>query len=145
MAKTFANAHNAEKAAKRALGADALKGVHFYICRAGLDFTWSPLQPVEERRLSPRNRAALEAAKKGRLPTPPDFSAETHRPWRGKLKELVALVRAGEIEELQAFPINPTTTSPRALERYRAMAVVALEARERRSVKRTEALEARAS
>lgn len=69
------------------------------------------------------------AAARGELPTPPDFSAETHKRFRPKLAELEALVAAGDIEGLKAYPINPISTSPKALDRYRNRAVAALEAK----------------
>ena len=74
-------------------------------------------------------KAAEEAVARGELPTPPDFSAETHKPYRGKREKLIALAEAGDIEGLRAVAINPTSTSPKALIRYRDLAIRALEAR----------------
>lgn len=70
----------------------------------------------------------LAAAEAGKLPPVPDFSAETHRRFRPKLAELVALVKAKEVKKLKAYPINPISTSPKAMDRYRNLAVIALEA-----------------
>lgn len=76
-------------------------------------------------------RAAVEAAaRSGALPTPPDFSAATHARFRAKLAKLVELAEAGDAEGLKAFAINPVSTSPRAMARYRDLAVLAIEARE---------------
>lgn len=72
---------------------------------------------------------AIADAQAGKLPAPPDFSAETHTRFRPKLAELVALVKAKDIKALKAYPIKPISTSPKALDRYRNLAVMALEAK----------------
>lgn len=75
-------------------------------------------------------RAAIEeAARRGELPAIPDFSAATHARFRRKLDEVVALVRAGNIKGLKAFEIKPVSSSPKAIDRYRNLAVLALQAR----------------
>ncbi len=74
-------------------------------------------------------RAAIEqAAKDGKLPTPPDFTAETHARFRPKLDELVKMVRAKDLKGLKAYKINPVSSSPKALDRYRNLAIIAIEA-----------------
>jgi hypothetical protein len=45
----------------------------------------------------------------------PDFSAETHRRFRGKLTEITKLVEAGDVAGLKAFPIKPYSSSPKAM------------------------------
>lgn len=79
-------------------------------------------------RMQAKTVAAFEAARRGELPAPPDFSADTHKPYRKRLEELRQLVKAGDLEALRAYPIKPTSTSPKALDRYRNCAVLALEA-----------------
>lgn len=77
-------------------------------------------------------RAQAEAdAAAGIIPAAPDFSAETHKPYRAKLAQLVELVEAGDIAKLKAFPINPYSSSPKALDRYRNLAVIALKAQKK--------------
>lgn len=76
-----------------------------------------------------RRAEIAENAAKGILPPVPDFSAETHRRFRGKLAEIVALVEASDVAALIAFPINPYSSSPKAMARYRDLAVQAIEAR----------------
>ena len=76
-----------------------------------------------------KRAAALEAAERGEMPTPPDFSAATHAPYRKRLDEIVALAVAGEADALRAIEIKTYSTSPRALARYRDLAVIAIEAR----------------
>lgn len=72
----------------------------------------------------------LEAeAHKGHLPEPPDFSAPTHARFRNKLAKLTELAGAGDIDALRAFEINPVSSSPKAMARYRDLCVIALEAR----------------
>lgn len=57
---------------------------------------------------------------------PPDFSAKTHAPYRKKLSTVVAMVEARDVDGLKAFHINPTSTSPRAILRYKERALAAL-------------------
>lgn len=76
-----------------------------------------------------KRKAAEESAARGELPQPPDFSADTHKPYRTKLTKLIALAEAGDVAGLKAIAINPSSTSPRALARYRDLAVAAIEAR----------------
>lgn len=74
-------------------------------------------------------RAQIEAdAAAGIVPAAPDFTANTHKPYRAKLAAVVALVEAGDIAGLEGFVINPTSTSPKAIARYRDLAVIALKA-----------------
>jgi hypothetical protein len=81
----------------------------------------------------PRQRANFEAleagARAGNLPQPPDFGAATHARFRGKLARLADLAAAGDVEALRAFEINPVSSSPKAMARYRDLCVIALEAR----------------
>lgn len=86
-------------------------------------------KPAPDPKAPGKRAAALEAAQRGELPAAPDFSAETHKRFRGKLAEVVALAEAGDIAALQAFPINPISSSPKAIAKYRDLAVIALEAR----------------
>ncbi len=76
--------------------------------------------------------AVLAAAEKGILPPPPDFSAPTHARFRKKLADVFSLIEAGNIEELEAFKINPSSSSPKAILRYRNLALVALAAQRQR-------------
>lgn len=85
---------------------------------------------------APRRRrdADIEAkARQGELPPPPDFSAPTHARFRAKLAALVELVGKADANGLRAMQINPVSSSPKALARYRDLAVVAIEAREGRA------------
>lgn len=76
-----------------------------------------------------KRAAIVEQAKSGTLPNPPDFSKPTHTRFRAKLAKLVAMAEASDIEGLKAFAINPVSTSPKAMARYRDLAVLAIEAR----------------
>ncbi|OYU20305.1 MAG: hypothetical protein CFE34_00985 [Rhodobacteraceae bacterium PARR1] len=71
-----------------------------------------------------------EKARQGELPPPPDFSAPTHARFRAKLAALVELVGKADVTGLRAVLINPVSSSPKALARYRDLAVLAIEARE---------------
>jgi len=74
-------------------------------------------------------RAAAEAAARGEVPPAPDFSAPTHAPYRRKLERLLELARAGDAAGLRAVAINPTSTTLKALARWRDLAVRAIETR----------------
>lgn len=158
MTTTYSAKSAAIRAARSALGPEAIPGADFHVTEAEGRWAWSegaaptlaqtvhvvPLgteirftakakAELEARekatRMSAKHRAALEAAQRGELPTPPDFSAETHKRWRPKLAAVVALAQAGDVAGLRAFEINPVSTSPKAIARYRDLAIVALEAR----------------
>jgi hypothetical protein len=76
-----------------------------------------------------KRKAIVEQAQAGALPSAPDFSKPTHARFRAKLEKLVVLAEAGDVEGLMAFAINPVSTSPKALARYRDLAILAIEAR----------------
>ncbi len=76
-----------------------------------------------------KRQAILDQAQAGALPTAPDFSKPTHARFRAKLAQIVALAEAGDIEGLQAFEINPVSSSPKAMARYRDLCVIAITAR----------------
>jgi hypothetical protein len=83
--------------------------------------------PNAQRR---RRNADLDArARQGELPSPPDFSAPTHARFRSKLESLTALAKRGDAEALRAVTINPVSSSPKALARYRDLCIAALDAR----------------
>jgi len=76
-----------------------------------------------------KRAAVLVAAAGGKLPPPPDFSAPTHARYRDAAKALVDMAEAGDIEGLKATVIKPYSSSPKAMAKYRDLAVIALEAR----------------
>lgn len=89
--------------------------------------TKAPKEPKAKER--GKRAAVLEAAQRGELPAAPDFSAETHKRFRPKLAQVVAMAEAGDIAGLEAFQINPISSSPKAIAKYRDLAVIALKAR----------------
>lgn len=76
-----------------------------------------------------KRQAILDQVQNGVLPQAPDFSKPTHARFRTKLAQVVALAEAGDIEALQAFEINPVSSSPKAMARYRDLCVIAITAR----------------
>lgn len=86
-----------------------------------------PRKP-DRRRPAGRRAAILEAARSGTLPEAPDFSAATHARFRDKLAKLVAMAKAGDIDGLRATQINPVSSSPKAMQKYRDLCVIALNA-----------------
>ena len=92
------------------------------------------LAPVEEPKAAPaavvgKRQAILDRAQTGALPAAPDFSKPTHARFRAKLAQIVALAEAGDIASLQDFEINPVSSSPKAMARYRDFCVIAIKAR----------------
>ena len=91
-------------------------------------------KPVDEPKpaIAPvigKRKAIVDLAQTGTLPTAPDFSKPTHARFRAKLAQIVALAEAGNIAALQAFEINPVSSSPKAMARYRDLSVIAITAR----------------
>ncbi len=76
-----------------------------------------------------KRQAILDQAQTGELPPAPDFSKPTHARFRAKLAQIVALVEEGDIAALLAFEINPVSSSPKAMARYRDLCVIAITAR----------------
>ncbi|MEP9370609.1 hypothetical protein [Mesorhizobium sp. KR1-2] len=90
-----------------------------------------PTAPASKpARARPKSRRAeiAENAAMGVLPPAPDFSAETHRRFRGKLAEIVKLIEAGDVAALKAIEIKTYSSSPKALDSFRNLTVMALEA-----------------
>jgi hypothetical protein len=87
-------------------------------------------KPAKEKPLSKRAEI-LAKAEAGILPAAPDFSANTHKPYRKKLEALVALVEAGDMKGLKAYLIKPISSSPKALDKFRNLAATALEAQKK--------------
>ena len=90
--------------------------------------------PVEEPKpltapATGKRQAIRDQAQTGALPHAPDFSKPTHARFRAKLAQIVALAEAGDIAALQAFEINPVSSSPKAMARYRDLCVIAITAR----------------
>ncbi|MBB4017042.1 hypothetical protein GGR16_002071 [Chelatococcus caeni] len=86
-------------------------------------------QPAKASRPKGRRAEIAESAAKGILPPAPDFSAPTHARFRKKLDAVVEMVKAGDLEGLRAFHINPVSSSPKAIAKYRDLAVIALKAK----------------
>ena len=76
-----------------------------------------------------KRQAIFDQAQTGALPSAPDFSKPTHARFRAKLAQIVALAEVGDIAALQAFEINPVSSSPKAMARYRDLCVIAITAR----------------
>ena len=87
------------------------------------DHPAAPTTPTTGKR-----QAILDQAQTGALPQPPDFSKPTHARFRAKLAQIVALAEAGDIAALQAFGINPVSSSPKAMALYRDLCVIAITA-----------------
>lgn len=153
--KTFNKRFNAQRAAKSALGKDAEEGKEFttmkngdglweWIRNGGLDDAPNamafdgdgntiamatiagPAFLHDNGVVSDMPQAPELSAPPQIDVTPPDFSAKTHTRYRPKLAAVVAMVEARDIDGLRKFHINPSSTSPRAIMRYRDKALAAL-------------------
>ena len=90
--------------------------------------------PVDQPKLTiapviGKRQAIINQVHTGALPQAPDFSKPAHARFRAKLAQIVALADAGDIAGLQAFEINPVSSSPKAMARYRDLCVIAITAR----------------
>jgi len=82
-----------------------------------------------ERASTGKRAAILAAAEGGKLPEPPDFSAATHERFRPKLADLVKMAKEKDLKALRAWAYPGfMSTSPKAMQRYRDLCIVALEA-----------------
>lgn len=88
---------------------------------------------VQRQRAPRRRTAAQQEAERGELPSPPDFTAPTHARFRTRLAELVEMANAGDVDGLRAASIPTYSTSPRAMARYRDLAIIAHEARAKKA------------
>ena len=114
--KTYNKRFNAQRAAKAALGKDAEEGRDFTTSKNDVgDWIWRAVE-------------AMPVATNPNLPTPPDFSAKPHTRYRPRLAQVVAMAESGDIKGLREFHMNPTSTSPKAIMRYRDAALAALTA-----------------
>jgi hypothetical protein len=128
--KTFNKRFNAQRAAKAAIGKDAQEGREFVTNKTDNgEWAWVATATPEVTQ-QPTTREIMDAIREpaGPIPTPPDFSAKTHERYRGKLAAVVAMVEARDVPGLRAFHINPSSTSPKAIMRYRDKAIAALTA-----------------
>ncbi len=90
----------------------------------------APKVPAVVKAAGGAKAQALADAQAGILPDAPDFSANTHSRFRGRLEKVVAMVNAGDVKALEAEVINPVSSSPKALKKYRDLAVIALKAQQ---------------
>lgn len=72
---------------------------------------------------------AEEGAKAGRKPPALDFSANTHKCYREKLKEVEKMARDGDLKALQAWKPQRHDGSPAMIDRWRKLVVIALKAK----------------
>lgn len=116
--KTYAKRFNAQRAAKSVFPGSA-DGESFETFKAA-NGEWAWREIAFNVQLN-----AIEATSPT-LPTPPDFSANTHKAWRKRHAALVALAESGDIDGLRAFHLPDYSSSPKALNRYRNAAIAAL-------------------
>lgn len=93
---------------------------------ADLDALRADMEAGRIQHTEKRLRALAEA---GIMPPAPDFSADTHKRFRGKLAKAIEAVEAGDLDALRAMEINPISSSPKAIARYRDAAILAIEIR----------------
>jgi hypothetical protein len=138
---SYSNASNARRAARKAglREFDVYKASdNWYKIRAAAAKAVKPAKSVKPTKTAKptklaakptsKRAAVLADAQGGKLPSPPDFSAPTHARYRDTLGELVALAKAGNIEVLKRLEFKTYSSSPKAMAKYRDLAVIALEA-----------------
>lgn len=77
-----------------------------------------------------RHAEAFASAELGKLPEAPKFPAKAaYKPFVAKLGELQGFVKAGDIAGLKSYPLNPSSTSRKKLDRYRNLAIISLQAK----------------
>jgi len=91
-------------------------------CQSSTSRSAATPAPVDEPKaaLAPvvgKQQAIHDQAQTGILPQAPDFSKPTHTRFRVKLAQIMALAEAGDIAGLQAFEINPVSSSQEAMAR----------------------------
>jgi hypothetical protein len=88
-------------------------------------------KPAKAAKALGKRAAIIDAAKAGKMPAAPDFSAATHTRFRPKLEEVVALAKAGDLKGLKAYKYEGfLSSSPKAIMRYRDLCIMALEAKQ---------------
>ena len=127
--RTKAATDKAAKAAKPAKAVKPPKAAGLDPWRAAAKRINDALTKDKNGRPLSKRAAVLAAAQAGKLPPPPDFSAPTHTRYRAEAQLLVDLAKSGDIEGLKAMVIKPYSSSPKAMAKYRDLAVIALEAR----------------
>jgi hypothetical protein len=80
------------------------------------------------RNMGGKARQAYRDAISGKMPTPPDFTAEPHAAYRKKLEQVIAWAEAGNLEALRNFNMRMNSSSTIPLGRYVHCAILALEA-----------------
>ena len=171
---TFSTKSNANRAARKLLGPEAVPGADYRIVTVGARFaldtgeTPAPVvvsaglvddippvatlgdvfvdpkakapakakaKPASDKPMSARTRnaqAEVDAAK-GILPPQPDLSADAGKTFRPRLAAMVEMAEAGDLDGLRAYKVSKNDVFANGwlkwLERYRTLAVLALEAR----------------
>lgn len=69
---------------------------------------------------------AAETAKGGKMPKAPDFSADTHKPFRKIMAAVIAAAISGDIKALKAVKVEPKSSSRKIVARYRDLCILAL-------------------
>lgn len=84
--------------------------------------------PVSAAPAAGKRAQVLADAQRGIVPAAPDFSAETHKRYRAQLTKVQAMAAAGDVKGLKAEDIKTSGSSGKALDRFRQLAIVAIEA-----------------
>lgn len=121
-AEAQASARAAKKAASKANGKGKGKGKAAKAAK--------PRKPANGERARYDWTGAEEAAKNGTMPKVPDFSADTHTRFRPSLAEVEKMAKAKDLDGLRKFRWKGAlTSSPKAIMRYRAICMTALQAK----------------
>jgi hypothetical protein len=86
----------------------------------------TPREPGKGKRAKYDWKGARDEAAKGKVPSPPDFSANTHRCYRPALAAVVELVNKRDLAALKAHRVEGSCSSPQAIKKFREIALIAL-------------------
>jgi len=111
----------------RRLGGKMTGPADSWVLNSDLSPAAPPAPPAPPARAAAPAAPIIAAAVRATLPPPPNFEAATHKPYRAKLAKLIELAHAGDIGGMLAIEIKPSSTSPKALIRYRNAVIAALQ------------------
>jgi hypothetical protein len=74
-------------------------------------------------------KGTAEAAKTGKMPEAPDFSAPTHERFRPLLAEVVKAAKDSDLATLRKITIDPISSSRKAIAKFRDLCLLALKHR----------------
>jgi hypothetical protein len=88
----------------------------------------APAAPKAAAPAAGKRAQVLADAQRGIVPAAPDFSADTHKRYRAQLVTVQTMAAQGDVKGLKAEVIKTSGSSGKALDRFRQLAIIAIEA-----------------